>query len=70
MSIREYIKRRRIRKLAEKCLMHQIVYSDSEIRSDLINNSIQTAMKFYEVWDAMKESKNSYVRSQGNKDRR
>lgn len=49
-KIRIYFKRRKVRKLAEKLLASQILYSDYSNQLDRIDSAIQTAEKFYSRW--------------------
>lgn len=50
-SIKTCIRKRRIRKLAERILAHQIAHTDSNIQTEMIDNSIATAKKFYATWN-------------------
>lgn len=50
-KIIQYFKRRRVRKLAERLLASQILYSDASIQHDRISCAIRTAQKFYDIWE-------------------
>ena len=53
-KIIQYFKRRRVRKLAERLLASQTLYSDYAIQRDRISCAIQTAQKFYDTWEKRK----------------
>lgn len=51
MNLIQYLYNRKVRKLAERIISHQIPLSDTEVSESVIRNSIRTAEKFYEIWD-------------------
>ena len=53
-KIRQYFKRRRVRRLAEQLLASQTLYNDASIQCDRISSAIQTAQKFYDTWEKRK----------------
>ena len=53
-KIRQYFKRRRVRKLAERILAFQIAYNNRQNQYDRICAAIDTAKRFYEEWEKRK----------------
>lgn len=54
-AIKRYLYKRKVRRLAERILAQQIVYSDKSLQCDIINNAVMTAKKFYSLWEALME---------------
>ncbi len=52
MNIIKYLRRRKVRKLAEKIIATQTVYHQEDIKEERVTNAIKTAEKFYEIWNA------------------
>lgn len=53
--IRRWLMNRRVRRLAERILAHQIVYESQGHRRETIDNSIETAKMFYKRWELFKD---------------
>ncbi len=52
MNFLKYLYNRKVRKLAEKIISHQMPFSEESVSESVINNAIRTAEKFYEIWNA------------------
>ena len=49
-AIKKWLMRRRVRRLAEKCLTGQSVCTSEEIQQEIVNSAIMAAARFYNTY--------------------
>lgn len=58
-GIMKYLRRRRVRRLAERILSNQIAYGNYDNRVESVRNAIVTAEQFYYEWEAINAINNA-----------
>ena len=59
--IRQYLRRRRIRRLAERCLASQILFGAQCDQEEQAQRAINTAKAFYDEWSRKSGTANFHV---------